>query len=55
MLGLSVPGERAVEARQEVRMPAPELVVHAHEAHEAAHPALARRVEAQEPDQLRRQ
>ena len=55
MLGLAVPREGTVEAREKIRMAPPQLVVRAGEAHEPAHPTLARRIDAIEPDQLRRQ
>src|SRR5438309_4831843 len=50
VLGLSVPGERAIETREEAGMLTPKLVMYHGEADDVAHPALARRVETIEPD-----
>ena len=55
MLGLPVPGEGLIESRQHLGMPAPKLVVDRHEAQEATHAPLARRAQAEQPHQLRRE
>ena len=54
MLALPIERERLVEAGQEVGVSPAHLVVGGHEAHDATHPALHRRVQAEQPDVLRR-
>src|SRR5882724_9130187 len=55
VLGLAVPRERAVEAWEQLRVTTRQLIVHADQAHEAAHAALARGIDAVEAHQLRRE
>ncbi len=52
VLGLSVPGQWLTQAAHEGWMPSSELLVHRHEAHEAAHAAFGRRVQAEQPHEL---
>ena len=54
VLALAVPRERLVEAREQVGPATAQLVVRGDQAHEAAQPALHRRLEAEEAHECRR-
>src|SRR5262250_1091350 len=54
VLGLAVPGHRLVQPREKRGICALELLVRRHQAHEAAHPAFHRGVDAEQADQLGR-
>src|SRR6202521_5469431 len=54
VLGLPVPGQGLVQSLEQHGMSALELLVRRDQAHEAAHPAFERRMQAEQADQLGR-
>ena len=54
VLGLAVPRKALVQAAKQCRLPPLDLVVRRHQAHEAAHAAFGSRIQAEQPDELRR-